>query len=158
MSCATTPIFKPSSMVNSCLISPPTIFTKKTTYPFLSIPSRPIRLRVACSHSSSLPSSFSLINKTRFPNLVTKAGFGSKEAKPGKKEQKWTHEGLITESLPNGMFRVRLDNEDVILGYISGKIRKSFIRILPGDRVKVEVSRYDSTKGRIIYRNKNPKD
>ncbi|MFS7905559.1 hypothetical protein Hanom_Chr01g00049101 [Helianthus anomalus] len=68
------------------------------------------------------------------------------------KEQKWIHEGLITESLPNGMFRVRLDNEDMILGYVSGKIRSSFIRILPGDRVKIEVSRYDSTRGRIIYR------
>ncbi|GJX68082.1 ribosomal protein L14 [Tanacetum coccineum] len=79
---------------------------------------------------------------------------------PGMKEQKWIHEGLITESLPNGMFRVRLDNEDMILGYVSGKIRRSFIRILPGDRVKIEVSRYDSTRGRIIYRlrNKDSKD
>ncbi|XP_054813205.1 translation initiation factor IF-1, chloroplastic [Prosopis cineraria] len=67
-------------------------------------------------------------------------------------ESKWVHEGLITESLPNGMFRVRLDNEDLILGYISGKIRKNFVRILPGDRVKVEVSRYDSSRGRIVYR------
>nr|GMC94845.1 translation initiation factor IF-1, chloroplastic [Ipomoea batatas]GMD76637.1 translation initiation factor IF-1, chloroplastic [Ipomoea batatas]GMD77415.1 translation initiation factor IF-1, chloroplastic [Ipomoea batatas] len=54
-------------------------------------------------------------------------------------EQKMTHEGSITESLPNGMFRVRLDNQDVILGYISGKIRKNFIRLLPGDRVRVEI-------------------
>nr|UDZ59575.1 translation initiation factor 1 [Albidella nymphaeifolia] len=71
------------------------------------------------------------------------------------KEQKTIHEGLITESLPNGMFRVRLDNGDLILGYISGKIRRSFIRILLGDRVKIEVSRYDSTRGRIIYRLRN---
>nr|YP_009529166.1 translation initiation factor IF-1 [Pholisma arenarium]AXX75966.1 translation initiation factor IF-1 [Pholisma arenarium] len=68
------------------------------------------------------------------------------------KEQKRVHEGFITESLPNGMFRIRLDNEDLILGYVSGKIRRSFIRILPGDRVKIELSRYDSTRGRIIYR------
>ncbi|KAI3663508.1 hypothetical protein L6452_45832 [Arctium lappa] len=47
------------------------------------------------------------------------------------------------------MFRVRLDNEDIILGYVSGKIRRSFIRILPGDRVKIEVSRYDSTRGHV---------
>lgn len=67
-------------------------------------------------------------------------------------EQKWLHEGLITESLPNGMFRVRLDNDDLILGYISGRIRKNYVRILPGDRVRVEVSRYDSSKGRIVYR------
>nr|YP_009829111.1 translational initiation factor 1 [Danxiaorchis singchiana]QJC59629.1 translational initiation factor 1 [Danxiaorchis singchiana]QKV48089.1 translation initiation factor 1 [Danxiaorchis singchiana] len=68
------------------------------------------------------------------------------------KEQKLIHEGLIIESLPNGMFRVRLDNEDLILGYISGRIRRVFIRILTGDRVKIEMSRYDSTRGRIIYR------
>nr|YP_010191385.1 translation initiation factor 1 [Lonicera fragrantissima]YP_010743748.1 translation initiation factor 1 [Lonicera harae]AWN58116.1 translation initiation factor 1 [Lonicera fragrantissima var. lancifolia]QZL38005.1 translation initiation factor 1 [Lonicera fragrantissima]WET30502.1 translation initiation factor 1 [Lonicera harae]WID87444.1 InfA [Lonicera fragrantissima] len=76
------------------------------------------------------------------------------------KEPKDIHEGLITESLPNGMFRVHLDNGDLIIGYISGKIRRSFIRILPGDRVQVEVSRYDSTRGRIIYRlrNKDSKD
>ncbi|KAL5572966.1 hypothetical protein UlMin_022563 [Ulmus minor] len=73
-------------------------------------------------------------------------------------QQKWTQEGLITESLPNGMFRIKLDNEDMIIGYISGKIRKSFIRILPGDRVKVEVSRYDSTRGRIVYRLRNTRD
>nr|ACR24635.1 initiation factor IF1 [Nepenthes ventricosa] len=76
------------------------------------------------------------------------------------KEEKWIHEGLITESLPNGMFRVRLDNEDLILGYVSGRIRRGFIRILPGDRVQIEISRYDSTKGRIIYRlcNKDSND
>nr|YP_009253283.1 initiation factor 1 [Bruinsmia polysperma]ANB78756.1 initiation factor 1 [Bruinsmia polysperma] len=76
------------------------------------------------------------------------------------KEEKLIYEGLITESLSNGMFRVRLDNEDIIIGYISGKIRRRFIRILPGDRVKIEVSRYDSTRGRIIYRlhNKDSKD
>nr|YP_009309778.1 translational initiation factor 1 [Orobanche densiflora]ALJ02233.1 translational initiation factor 1 [Orobanche densiflora] len=78
-----------------------------------------------------------------------------------KKEQKCIYEGLITESLPNGMFRVRrLDNEDLVLGYISGKIRCRFIRILPGDKVKIEISSYDSTRGRIIYRfqNKDSKD
>nr|YP_009477249.1 translational initiation factor 1 [Dolichandra cynanchoides]AVM81793.1 translational initiation factor 1 [Dolichandra cynanchoides] len=67
-------------------------------------------------------------------------------------EQKWIHEGLITESLPNGMFRVQLDNEALVLGYVSGKIRRSSIRILPGDKVKIEISRYDSTRGRIISR------
>ncbi|KAM0047028.1 hypothetical protein Hdeb2414_s0009g00323631 [Helianthus debilis subsp. tardiflorus] len=78
------------------------------------------------------------------------------------KEQRWIHEGLITKLLPNGMFLVRLDNEDedMILGHVSGKIRRSFIRILPGDRVEIEVSRYDSTRGGIIYRlrNKDSKD
>nr|YP_009476823.1 translational initiation factor 1 [Adenocalymma acutissimum]AVM81363.1 translational initiation factor 1 [Adenocalymma acutissimum] len=67
-------------------------------------------------------------------------------------EQKWIHEGLITESLSNGMFRVRLDNEDLVLGYVSGKMRRNFIQILPGDKVKIELSGYDSTRGRIIFR------
>lgn len=72
------------------------------------------------------------------------------------KEQKLIHEGLITESLPNGTPPpVHLDNEDLILGYISGEIRRSLIRILLGDRVKIEISRYDSTRGRIIYRLRN---
>nr|UDZ59594.1 translation initiation factor 1 [Sagittaria guayanensis] len=67
-------------------------------------------------------------------------------------QNKLIHEGLITESLSNGMFRVLLDNGDLVLGYISGRIRRNFIRILPEDRVKIEVSPYDLTKGRIIYR------
>lgn len=60
------------------------------------------------------------------------------------------NEGLITESLPNGMFRIRLSNEDLIRCSVSGKIRRR-----PGDRRKMEVSRYDSTRGRIIYRLRN---
>ncbi|CAN8246495.1 unnamed protein product [Cochlearia groenlandica] len=78
----------------------------------------------------------------------------SKPAKPQVKEgsNKTVIEGLVTESLPNGMFRVDLENGDNILGYICGKIRKNFIRILPGDKVKVEMSVYDSTKGRIVFR------
>nr|ANP95939.1 translational initiation factor 1 [Pyrola rotundifolia] len=68
------------------------------------------------------------------------------------RNKKRIYEGLVTESFPNGMFRVRLDNEDLILGYISGKIRRGLIRILPGDRVQIEVSGYDSSRGRIIYR------
>jgi len=67
-------------------------------------------------------------------------------------EKKTIHEGLIIQSFPNAMFHVRLDNDKVILGYISGKIRRSSTRILLGDRVKIEVSPYDKTKGRIIYR------
>ncbi|KAK7292614.1 hypothetical protein RJT34_15465 [Clitoria ternatea] len=81
---------------------------------------------------------------------LTLTASAAKSDKSG--EQKLVHEGLIIESLPNGMFRVRLDNDDMILGYISGKIRKNYVRILPGDRVRVEVSRYDSSKGRIVYR------
>jgi translation initiation factor IF-1 len=64
-------------------------------------------------------------------------------------------EGLVTESLPNGMFRVLTDNGCQILTHISGRIRRNSIRILPGDRVKVELSSYDLTKGCIIYRLSN---
>ena len=64
-------------------------------------------------------------------------------------------EGTILESMPNAMFRVKLENGHEILAHISGKIRKNFIRILPGDKVKVEMSPYDLTKGRIVWRDKN---
>lgn len=61
-------------------------------------------------------------------------------------------EGTILESLPNAMFRVELENKHEILAHISGKIRKNYIRILPGDRVKIEMTPYDLTRGRITYR------
>lgn len=63
-------------------------------------------------------------------------------------------EGKVTEALPNANFRVELETGQVILAHISGKIRKHFIRILPGDKVKVELSPYDLTRGRITYRMK----
>ncbi|MEI8389134.1 MAG: translation initiation factor IF-1 [bacterium] len=61
-------------------------------------------------------------------------------------------EGTIIESLPNAMFKVKLENDHMVLAHISGKIRKNFIRILPGDKVKVELTPYDLTRGRITYR------
>ncbi|HDJ23555.1 MAG: translation initiation factor IF-1 [Candidatus Aminicenantes bacterium 4484_214] len=61
-------------------------------------------------------------------------------------------EGVVLETLPNAMFKVELPNKHVILAHISGRMRKHFIRILPGDRVLIEISPYDLTKGRIIYR------
>jgi len=63
-------------------------------------------------------------------------------------------EGTITESLPNAMFRVELDNGHKVLAHISGKMRMHYIRILPDDRVVVELSPYDLTRGRIVYRYK----
>lgn len=60
--------------------------------------------------------------------------------------------GIVTESLPNAMFRVELENGHQILAHISGRMRKNFIRILEGDRVSVELSPYDLTRGRITYR------
>lgn len=61
-------------------------------------------------------------------------------------------EGTIEEALPNAMFRVKLENEHRVLAHISGKMRKHFIKILPGDKVKVELSPYDLTRGRITFR------
>ena len=61
-------------------------------------------------------------------------------------------EGLVVENLPNAMFKVELENGHIILTHVSGKIRMNYIRILPGDKVTVEMSPYDLTKGRITYR------
>ena len=63
-------------------------------------------------------------------------------------------EGTVTEKLPNAMFRVKLENDHEVLAHISGKLRMNYIRILPGDKVTVEMSPYDLTKGRIIWRAK----
>ena len=63
-------------------------------------------------------------------------------------------EGEVTEALPSALFRVKLETGQIILAHVSGKIRKNFIRILPGDKVKVELSPYDLTRGRITYRGK----
>ena len=70
------------------------------------------------------------------------------------KEEALQIEGKVLEALPNAMFRVKLENEQEILAHISGKMRMHYIRILPGDRVTVELSPYDLSKGRIIYRKK----
>lgn len=61
-------------------------------------------------------------------------------------------EGTVEEALPNAMFRVVLENDHKVLAHVSGKIRMNFIRILPGDKVKVELSPYDLTRGRITFR------
>ena len=63
-------------------------------------------------------------------------------------------EGVIVETLPNALFKVELENGHVIIAHISGKMRMNYIKILPGDRVKVEVSTYDLSKGRISFRYK----
>ncbi|MDX2177823.1 MAG: translation initiation factor IF-1 [Candidatus Sumerlaeia bacterium] len=63
-------------------------------------------------------------------------------------------EGQVVEALPNAMFRVELSNGMTVLTHISGKMRVHYIRILPGDKVTVELSPYDLTRGRIVYRNK----
>jgi len=70
------------------------------------------------------------------------------------KEKAIEVEGEVIEPLPNAMFRVKLDNGHIVLAHISGKMRKFYIRILPGDRVTVELSPYDLNRGRITYREK----
>ena len=63
-------------------------------------------------------------------------------------------EGVVVEKLPNAMFKVELENGHVVLAHISGKLRMNYIRILPGDKVTLEMSPYDLSKGRIIWRDK----
>ena len=68
------------------------------------------------------------------------------------KEETIAVEGTVVEPLPNAMFKVELENGHRVLAHISGKMRMHFIRILPGDKVKLELSPYDLTRGRIVYR------
>ena len=69
-----------------------------------------------------------------------------------KKENIIEVEGIVNEALPNGVFRVVLDTSQIVLAHISGKIRKNYIKVLLGDRVRVELSPYDMSRGRITYR------
>ncbi len=73
---------------------------------------------------------------------------------PKPKEDAIVLEGVILESLPNAMFKVKLENDHQVLAHISGKMRMHYIRILPGDKVQVELTPYDLTRGRITYRYK----
>lgn len=77
-----------------------------------------------------------------------------KRQEPKKKKEVIEVEGVVTEALPNAMFRVKLDTGHEVLAHISGKMRMYYIRVLVGDRVKVELSPYDLTRGRIVYRYK----
>lgn len=70
------------------------------------------------------------------------------------KEKPVVVEGEVLEALPNAMFRVKLQNEHIVLAHVAGKMRMHFIKILPGDKVKLEISPYSIEKGRIIYRYK----
>jgi translation initiation factor IF-1 len=64
-------------------------------------------------------------------------------------------EGVVVEALPNAMFKVKLENGHIVLAHISGKLRMNFIRILPGDKVTLDLSPYDLTRGRIVWRGKS---
>ena len=81
-------------------------------------------------------------------------GISGGRALPKPKEDAIVLEGTVVEPLPNAMFRVELENGHVVLAHISGKMRMHYIRILPGDKVQVELTPYDLTRGRITYRYK----
>ena len=68
------------------------------------------------------------------------------------KEEKIEVEGVVTEALPNTMFRVKLKDERIVLCHLSGKMRKYYIKVMPGDTVKLEMTAYDEARGRIVYR------
>jgi translation initiation factor IF-1 len=78
----------------------------------------------------------------------------SGEVEMANKDRKFQEEGVVTEALPGTKFKVELDNGHEIIAYLSGKMRKYYIRVLLGDRVTIEMSPYDMTKGRIVYRHK----
>jgi len=84
--------------------------------------------------------------------MKRKTGDRTRERAP--KTDKLEFDGVVTEALPNAMFRVKCDNELQVLATISGRMRQYYIKILPGDRVTVEVSPYDPNRGRITYRHK----
>jgi translation initiation factor IF-1 len=81
-----------------------------------------------------------------------KGGGAKKASEPAKRDDAIEVEGTVVEPLPNAMFRVQLETGHKVLAHISGKMRMNFIRILPGDKVTVELSPYDLTRGRITYR------
>ena len=89
---------------------------------------------------------------------VIREGENTAKSKPGGKAMSKADvievEGTVLEKLPNAMFKVELENKHVVLAHISGKLRMNFIRILPGDKVTMELSPYDLSKGRIIWRDK----
>jgi translation initiation factor IF-1 len=80
------------------------------------------------------------------------AGLGAILFGVATKEEKLEMEGEVVEAFPNGMFKIKLDAGQEVLGYTAGKMRRFRIKIFPGDRVKIELSPYDLTKGRIVYR------
>jgi len=85
-------------------------------------------------------------------NHNTTSDLNETQENPVPKEDMLQFDGEVLESLPNAMFRVKLENDHEIIAHISGKMRKFYIRILPGDRVTVDISPYDLSKGRITYR------
>jgi translation initiation factor IF-1 len=100
-----------------------------------------------------MTANFAIIHQVEIPIAVNFVKFRGIQSLS--KQDLIEMEGTVTESLPNAMFRVDLDNGFNVLAHISGKIRRNYIKILEGDRVKCELTPYDLSKGRITYRLKN---
>ncbi len=100
-----------------------------------------------------MTANFAIIHQVEIPTTVNFVKFRGIQSLS--KQDLIEMEGTVTESLPNAMFRVDLDNGFNVLAHISGKIRRNYIKILEGDRVKCELTPYDLSKGRITYRLKN---
>jgi translation initiation factor IF-1 len=91
----------------------------------------------------------------RKPSRPTTPATTPEEARPRRENpDAVTVEGTVIDALPNAMFTVELENEHTVLSYLGGKMRKNYIRVLPGDRVTVELSPYDLTRGRITFRHR----
>lgn len=93
------------------------------------------------------------IKKTKRPTSKGSRGTSQRSTQEGKEVIKLV--GVVLEALPSAKFKIELENGHVILGYIAGKMRKHYIRLVPGDKVEVELTPYDLTKGRIIFRLKD---
>jgi translation initiation factor IF-1 len=92
------------------------------------------------------------LSARRQPEMSLVPGDGAILAPVATKEEKLEMEGEVVEAFPNGMFKIKLDTGQDVLGYTAGKMRRFRIKIFPGDRVKIELSPYDLTRGRIVYR------
>ncbi len=114
---------------------------------FATCPSSPLSIRGEGASTPTRPHKDRGVDSAAVPVADETGGYMAKE---GAIEV----DGVVQEALPNAMFRVELENGHEVLSHISGKMRKFYIRILPGDRVKVELSPYDLTRGRITYRMK----
>jgi translation initiation factor IF-1 len=108
----------------------------------------------ACSHASLRNRALNQSTRWSDTALGSVKEVEKEKPLPKPKEDAIVLEGVILESLPNAMFKVKLENDHQVLAHISGKMRMHYIRILPGDKVQVELTPYDLTRGRITYRYK----
>ena len=92
------------------------------------------------------------VKKTALANFFIQKTFSYEDINSMAKEESFEMDGTVMDTMPNTMFKVGLENGHIIIAHISGKMRKNYIRILTGDKVRVELTPYDLSKGRIVYR------